>query len=57
MAMSKLLIHIPPRIKAQLDDERKRGTSASGLIRFLLEKHFERHELHKAPIRGPHKAR
>jgi len=41
MAMVKLLIQIPRAIKARLDAERKRGTTASGLIRHLLEQHFK----------------
>jgi hypothetical protein len=41
MAMVKVLIHIPRRIKAKLDGARKEGTTASGLIRHLLEQHFK----------------
>lgn len=40
MAMVKLLIQVPQAIKAKLDALRKEGTTASGLIRHLLEKHF-----------------
>jgi len=41
MAMVKLLISVPKRIKVQLDALRKEGTSASGFIRNLLEKEFK----------------
>ena len=41
MAMVKLLIQIPKAMKDELDAERKRGTTASGLIRHLLEQHFK----------------
>ncbi|HSL04731.1 MAG TPA: hypothetical protein VK901_14485 [Nitrospiraceae bacterium] len=41
MAMVKLLIQIPRAMKTKLDGERKRGTSAAGLIRPLLEQHFK----------------
>lgn len=41
MAMVKMLISVPKRIKVQLDALRKEGTSASGFIRNLLEKEFE----------------
>ena len=37
----RLLIHLPQHLKAQLDAERKRGTTAAGLIRHLLEQHFK----------------
>lgn len=40
MAMVKMLIQIPKTIKAKLDALRKEGTTASGLIRHLLVKHF-----------------
>jgi hypothetical protein len=36
-----VLIQLPQPLKAKLDAERKRGTSASGLIRHLLEQHFK----------------
>jgi hypothetical protein len=36
----KLLIHIPKSIKAKLDALRVTGTTASGLIRHLLNQHF-----------------
>lgn len=41
MAMVSLLIKIPRQLKAKLDAERKRGTTAAGLIRHLLEEHFK----------------
>lgn len=41
MAMVKVLISVPQRIKTQLDALRKEGTSASGFIRNLLEKEFK----------------
>lgn len=37
----RLLIQIPQHLKAKLDAERKRGTTASGLLRHLLEQHFK----------------
>ncbi|MDK2743473.1 MAG: hypothetical protein NDI90_11205 [Nitrospira sp. BO4] len=40
MNMERILIQIPKRLKTKLDAERKRGTSAAGLIRHLLEVHF-----------------
>jgi hypothetical protein len=36
----KILVSIPARLTTKLDAERKRGTSAAGLIRHLLEQHF-----------------
>jgi hypothetical protein len=41
MAMVKMLIQIPKAMKAKLDAQRKLGTTASGLIRHLLEQHFK----------------
>lgn len=40
MKMMRLNIQIPAYLKAKLDAERKRGTTAAGLIRHLLEQHF-----------------
>ncbi len=40
MKTIRLNISIPVTLKAKLDAERKRGTSAAGLIRYLLEQHF-----------------
>lgn len=41
MAMVKMLIQVPRAMKAKLDALRKEGTTANGLIRFLLEQHFK----------------
>ncbi len=41
MKMERLNIQLPSDIKRKLDAERKRGTSAAGLIRHLLEQHFK----------------
>ena len=41
MKMIRVLIQIPPTLKAKLDAERNRGTSAAGLIRHLLTQHFK----------------
>ena len=41
MKMIKVLVQIPQPLKAKLDAERKRGTTASGLIRHLLDQHFK----------------
>lgn len=41
MKMQRLNIQLPANLKAKLDVERKRGTSAAGLIRHLLEQHFK----------------
>lgn len=40
MKMQRLNIQLPGNLKSMLDAERRRGTSAAGLIRHLLEKHF-----------------
>lgn len=40
MGMTRLHIQLPKPLKAKLDAERRRGTSAAGLIRHLLEQHF-----------------
>lgn len=40
MKMVRIPIQIPIALKKQLDAERKRGTSAAGLVRHLLERHF-----------------
>jgi hypothetical protein len=40
MKMTRMLIQVPAPLKAQLDALRAQGTTASGLIRFLLEQHF-----------------
>jgi hypothetical protein len=41
MKMVRLLIQVPITLKAKLDAERSHGTTASGLIRHLLEEHFK----------------
>lgn len=41
MKMVRILIQLPRLMKAKLDAERRRGTSAAGLIRHLLEQHFK----------------
>jgi len=40
MQMQRLDIQLPKTLKAKLDAERKLGISAAGLIRHLLEQHF-----------------
>ena len=39
--MVRVLVQLPEPLKAKLDAERKRGTSAAGLIRHLLDQHFK----------------
>jgi len=41
MKMVRVLIQLPKPLKAKLDEEKRRGTSAAGLIRHLLEQHFK----------------
>lgn len=41
MQMQRLNIQLPKNLKAKVDAERKLGTTASGLIRHLLEQHFK----------------
>ena len=41
MNMVRVMIQLPRSLKAKLDAERTRGTSAAGLIRHLLEQHFK----------------
>ena len=41
MKMKRLIIQVPAQIKSKLDAERRHGTTASGLIRHLLEQHFK----------------
>lgn len=41
MRMTRMVIQLPHPLKAKLDAERQRGTSAAGLIRHLLEQHFK----------------
>lgn len=40
MKLIRMNITLPVTLKAPLDAERKRGTSAAGLMRYLLEQHF-----------------
>ncbi len=40
MEMVKILVHVPKSIKAKLERLRATGTTASGLIRHLLNQHF-----------------
>ena len=46
MEMVKILVHIPKPMKAKLNALRATGTTASGLIRHLLNQHF------KLPAKG-----
>ncbi len=42
MKMIRLLIQLPPNLKAKLDAERQhKGVSAAWLIRHLVEQHFK----------------
>jgi len=41
MKLVRMNITLPVALKAKLDEERKRGTGAAGLIRHLLEQHFK----------------
>ena len=47
MTMTRIIVQVPRPLKAKLDAKRKSGTSASGLIRHLLEQHF-----HATPMKG-----
>ncbi len=47
MKMVRLLIQVPASIKAQLDAMRAQGTTASELMRHLLEAHVK-----QAPVMG-----
>ena len=38
--MVRLLINIPKPLKVKLDALKSQGTSAAGLIRYLLNQHF-----------------
>lgn len=40
MKMIRVLIQLPQPLKAKLDALRTQGTTASGLIRNLVEQHF-----------------
>jgi predicted DNA-binding protein len=41
MKMTRMMIQLPWNLKTKLDALRKQGTTASGYIRHLLEKHFK----------------
>lgn len=41
MKMVRVLIQLPESLKVKLDAKRRQGTTASGLIRHLLEQHFK----------------
>ena len=41
MKMIRVLIQLPRPLKSKLDGLRTQGTTASGLIRHLLEQHFK----------------
>ncbi len=41
MKAQRINIQLPVTLKTKLDAERKRGTSAAGLIRHLLEQYFK----------------
>ena len=41
MKIIRMLIQLPQPLKRKLDAERKRGITAAGLIRHLLEQHFK----------------
>jgi metal-responsive CopG/Arc/MetJ family transcriptional regulator len=42
MKMERLMIQVPQPLKAKLDALRKQGTTASGFIRSLVEREFNR---------------
>ena len=42
MKLIRMNITLPQTLKAKLDAERKRGTTAAGLIRHLLQRHFQK---------------
>ena len=41
MKMQRVMVQLPLHMKARLDALRKQGTTASGLIRNLVEQHFK----------------
>lgn len=51
MKMTRILVQVPTAIKSKLDSLRATGTSASGLIRHLLQQHFN--QPHKPTRRTP----
>lgn len=44
MRMERLIIQLPHPLKAKLDALRAQGTTASGFIRYLLEREFRQME-------------
>ncbi len=42
--MERLIIQLPPALKRRLESLRSQGTTASGFIRWLLERHFKQTE-------------
>ena len=44
MKMERLIIQLQPALKRKLDALRDQGTTASGFIRWLLERHFKQPE-------------
>ena len=49
MQMERVMIQLPPSLKAKLDEMRTQGMTTSGFIRNLLTTHFsETHEDRKA---------
>jgi hypothetical protein len=42
MKMVRMIIQVPVSLKAKLKAEQKRGTSAAGLVRHLLEQYFKK---------------
>jgi hypothetical protein len=41
MNIVRILLQLPKSLKVKLETERRTGTTASGLIRHLLEQHFK----------------
>ena len=41
MKMVRVLIQVPQSLKAKLDGLREQGTTASGFIRYLIEREFQ----------------
>ena len=48
MKMHRLIVELPMHLKKQLDNVRQQGTSAAGLIRHLLDQHFNQPQARKA---------
>ena len=44
MQMVRLQVQLPVDLKRRLDAQRTQGTTASGFIRWLLERHFKQTE-------------